>query len=162
MDVDKFLQVINNPLGNGTVAEHEFSLSGTSKLELEFKVFKHLACDIQTQLSQLPSFRGSHKNWLASLNDNQLEAVLSIFNTIESYAVDSEADELSFSVACQISWYILDCFWRNGHVIATQNSKSNVTMSPETEAIESVCFHLDVAEERLTRTNNTGEPQSQK
>ena len=158
MDVDKFLQMINDPLGNGTVAEHEFSLSGTSKLELEFQAFKHLVGDIQTQLSQLPYFEGSHKNWLASLNNNQLEAVLSIFNTIESYAVDSEEDELDFNVACQISWYILDCFWRNGHVIAAtnQNSQSNVTMSPETEAIESVCFHLDVAEERLTRANNSG------
>ena len=158
MDVDKFLQMLNNPLGNGTVAEHEFSLSGTSKLELEFQAFKHLVGDIQTQLSQLPDFEGSHKNWLASLNNNQLEAVLSIFNTIESYAGDSEEDELDFNVACQISWYILDCFWRNGHVIAApnQNSQSNVTMSPETEAIESVCFHLDVAEERLTRANNSG------
>ena len=158
MDVDKFLQMINDPLGNGTVAEHEFSLSGTSKLELEFQAFKHLVGDIQTQLSQLPDFEGSHKNWLASLNNNQLEAVLSIFNTIESYAVDSEEDELDFNVACQISWYILDCFWRNGHVIATtnQNIQSNVTMSPETEAIESVCFHLDVAEERLARANNSG------
>ena len=158
MDVDKFLQMINDPLGNGTVAEHEFSLSGTSKLELEFQAFKHLVAYIQTQLSQLPDFEGSHKNWLASLNNNQLEAVLSIFNTIESYAVDSEEDELDFNVACQISWYILDCFWRNGHVIAAtnQNSQSNVTMSPETEAIESVCFHLDVAEERLTRANNSG------
>ena len=158
MDVDKFLQMINDPLGNGTVAEHEFSLSGTSKLELEFQAFKHLVGDIQTQLSQLPYFEGSHKNWLASLNNNQLEAVLSIFNTIESYAVDSEEDELDFNVACQISWYILDCFWRNGHVIAVtnQNSQSNVTMSPETEAIESVCFHLDVAEERLARANNSG------
>ena len=158
MDVDKFLQMINDPLGNGTVAEHEFSLSGTSKLELEFQAFKHLVGDIQTQLSQLPDFEGSHKNWLASLNNNQLEAVLSIFNTIESYAVDSEEDELDFNVACQISWYILDCFWRNGHVIAAtiQNSQSNVTMSPETEAIESVCFHLDVAEERLARANNSG------
>ena len=158
MDVDKFLQMLNNPLGNGTVAEHEFSLSGTSKLELEFQAFKHLVGDIQTQLSQLPYFEGSHKNWLASLNNNQLEAVLSIFNTIESYAVDSEEDELDFNVACQISWYILDCFWRNGYVIAAtnQNGQSNVTMSPETEAIESVCFHLDVAEERLTRANNSG------
>ena len=95
---------------------------------------------------------------MASLNDNQLEAILSIFNTIESYAVDSEEDELDFNVACQISWYILDCFWRNGHVIAAtnQNGQSNVTMSPETEAIESVCFHLDVAEERLARANNSG------
>ena len=158
MDVDKFLQMLNNPLGNGTVAEHEFSLSGTSKLELEFQAFKHLVGDIQTQLSQLPDFEGIHKNWLASLNNNQLEAVLSIFNTIESYAVDSEEDELDFNVACQISWYILDCFWRNGYVIAAtnQNGQSNVTMSPETEAIESVCFHLDVAEERLTRANNSG------
>ena len=158
MDVDKFLQMLNNRLDNETVAEHEFSLSGTSKLELEFQAFKHLVGDIQTQLSQLPYFEGSHKNWLASLNNNQLEAVLSIFNTIESYAVDSEEDELDFNVACQISWYILDCFWRNGYVIAAtnQNGQSNVTMSPETEAIESVCFHLDVAEERLTRANNSG------
>ena len=158
MNVDKFLQMLNNPLDNETVAEHEFSLSGTSKLELEFQAFKHLVGDIQTQLSQLPYFEGSHKNWLASLNNNQLEAVLSIFNTIESYAVDSEEDELDFNVACQISWYILDCFWRNGYVIAAtnQNGQSNVTMSPETEAIESVCFHLDVAEERQTRANNSG------
>ena len=140
MNVDKFLQMLNNPLDNETVAEHEFSLSGTSKLELEFQAFKHLVGDIQTQLSQLPYFEGSHKNWLASLNNNQLEAVL------------------DFNVAFQISWYILDCFWRNGYVIAAtnQNGQSNVTMSPETEAIESVCFHLDVAEERLTRANNSG------
>ena len=158
MDVDNFLQMLNNPSDNETVAEHEFSLSGTSKLELEFQAFKHLARDIQTQLSRLPDFEGSHKNWLASLNDNQLEAILSIFNTIESYAVDSEEDELDFNVACQISWYILDCFWQNGHLIAAtnQNSQPNVTMSPETEAIESGCFHLDVAEERLARANNSG------
>jgi len=158
MSVEKFLQMLNGQSDNETVAEHEFSLSGTSKLELEFKVFKHLADDIQPQLSQLPGFRGSHKNWLASLNDNQLEAILSIFNTIESYAAGSEEDELGFNVACQISWYILDCFWQNGYAIAStnQNRESNATMSPETEAIESVCFHLDVAEERLARANNSG------